>query len=161
MKRINKKGFTLVELISVIAILGLLLIIGASGVSMIQRNTRNNLYCTKVASFESAAIMWGNNNRDVLPQFTGDLNTVHGRNAFPQNHRGANNIYTRRGRINLQLLLDEGQLQPDRVVDNRREIVDPRDGSAMNLNNNMLFVYIRNNRVQAHFEPANANDRPC
>lgn len=63
----NKKGFTLVELIAVIVILGLLALIANSSVVNVVKNSKSDLYNTQIKLIESAAETWGNDNLDKLP----------------------------------------------------------------------------------------------
>ena len=63
----NKNGFTLVELIAVIVILGLLALIANSSVINVVKNSKSDLYNTQLKLIESAAESWGNDNLDKLP----------------------------------------------------------------------------------------------
>ena len=63
----NKNGFTLVELIAVIVILGLLALIANSSVVNVVKNSKSDLYNTQLKLIESAAESWGNDNLDKLP----------------------------------------------------------------------------------------------
>lgn len=55
MRRINKKGFTLIEIITVIVILGILMTIATIGVSKYIQNARNNTYNSYIKNIETAA----------------------------------------------------------------------------------------------------------
>ena len=63
----NKNGFTLVELIAVIVILGLLALIANSSVVNVVKNSKSDLYNAQLKLIESAAETWGNDNLDKLP----------------------------------------------------------------------------------------------
>lgn len=55
----NKKGFTLVEILAVLVLIGLLLGIAIPGINKISSNMKNKSYNKKVNLIESAAILWG------------------------------------------------------------------------------------------------------
>ena len=55
MKKTNKKGFTLVELLAVIVILAVLILIALPNVMSIMNNARNNAFKDEAAAFISAA----------------------------------------------------------------------------------------------------------
>jgi len=63
----NKKGFTLVELLAVIVILSLLALIANSSVVNVVKNSKSDLYNTQLKLIESAAETWGDDNFDKLP----------------------------------------------------------------------------------------------
>ena len=55
----KNKGFTLVELLSVIVIMGVLLIIAIPGVNGISRNVKEQMFCNKTRVLEKAARLYG------------------------------------------------------------------------------------------------------
>ena len=55
----KNKGFTLVELLSVIVIMGVLLIIAIPGVNGISRNVKDQMFCNKTRVLEKAARLYG------------------------------------------------------------------------------------------------------
>ena len=62
----NKKGFTLVELLSVIVLIGLLVGIGIPGISRISSNMKKKSLNTKIDLIEQAGIFWGQDNKAML-----------------------------------------------------------------------------------------------
>ncbi len=64
----NKKGFTLVELLAVIVILALLALVANSSVTNVVRNSKSDLYNAQLELIESAAKTWGAENLDKLPE---------------------------------------------------------------------------------------------
>ena len=66
----NKKGFTLVELLSVIVLIGLLLGIGVPGVMRISKKMKERSFNTKKEQIEQAATLWGQDNRTRLSKST-------------------------------------------------------------------------------------------
>ena len=63
----NKKGFTLVELLAVIIILSLLALLASTSVSKIVKDSKSDLYDTQINLIKSAAEAWGADNLYDLP----------------------------------------------------------------------------------------------
>lgn len=70
--KINKKGFTLVELLAVIVILGLLLGIAALSYTAFVNNTRDRVYKTYEDTMKSAAEMYLIDNPSEIPSINGN-----------------------------------------------------------------------------------------
>ena len=62
----NKKGFTLVELLVVIVIIGVLSIIVVPSVININKNINSRLYEDKKEKIENAAQLYANNNEELF-----------------------------------------------------------------------------------------------
>ena len=63
----NKKGFTLVEVLAVIVLLGLLVGIAVPNILRSQTKAKEKTLATKVKNIERAAVLWGQDNKaDVL-----------------------------------------------------------------------------------------------
>jgi prepilin-type N-terminal cleavage/methylation domain-containing protein len=73
----NKQGFTIIEVLIVLAIAGLIILIVFLAVPALQRNSRNTQYKNDAASLLSAASEFTNNNNGKLPTTT-DAATVQG-----------------------------------------------------------------------------------
>ena len=58
----NKKGFTLVELLVVIVLIGLLVVIAVPSGLTISKKIKRNMMDKKIELIESGAIVWGQNN---------------------------------------------------------------------------------------------------
>ena len=63
----NKKGFTLVELLAAIIILSLLALLAGTSVTNVVKNSKNELYDSQLALIKSAAELWGADNLSLLP----------------------------------------------------------------------------------------------
>lgn len=68
-----KKGFTLVELMSVIILLGLISFIVVPVVDKIIKENRENLYETNVKMIEEGARSWAGDNIFSLPEVEGEF----------------------------------------------------------------------------------------
>ena len=73
----NKKGFTLVELIAAIAILGILMVIAGPAVFKIREMVLDNSLTSKLSLVKSAAIEFGSDNLMDIPSIkTETINSV-------------------------------------------------------------------------------------
>jgi len=67
LKQLNTKGFTIIEVLIVLAIAGLILLIVFLAVPALQRNSRNTQRRTEATRLLSVATEWINNNNGKLP----------------------------------------------------------------------------------------------
>ena len=99
-----KKGFTLVELLAVIVILGIIAIIAVPTIYNLITDSREKLYNEQVFQIENAAKKWAVEN--ISDDGTND-----------ENHFVTD--------VSINDLIDTGFLE-------NRDIIDPRDNSTMN-----------------------------
>ena len=64
----NRKGFTLVELLAVIIILALLAVIASTSVTKVVDDSKNDLATAQIKLIEDAAKVWGAENMSALPE---------------------------------------------------------------------------------------------
>lgn len=119
----NRKGFTLIEILAVIAILSILISAVSISVIEIRKKMNNRLYNTKISLIEHAAILWGEDNEYEL--------------SLEENE--CENIL-------VDDLVTEGYLKYDE--DNK--VINPKDDSSMN-NNVITVCLLENNTVEANF----------
>ena len=62
----NKKGFTLIELIGVMIIISILTILVIPTIVKVLKDNKNKLYYTQVDLIENAARLWGSDNDEKL-----------------------------------------------------------------------------------------------
>lgn len=62
----NKKGFTLTELLAVIVILAVVGLIGTVSITGVKRKMNENMFRNKLAEVISAGSKWGEDNKDLL-----------------------------------------------------------------------------------------------
>ncbi len=72
----SQKGFTIIEVLIVLAIAGLILLIVFLAVPALQRNSRNTQRRTEVARFAGAVSEWASNQNGALPALATDLTTA-------------------------------------------------------------------------------------
>lgn len=72
----NQKGFTIIEVMIVLAIAGLIMLIVFLAVPALQRNSRNTQYKNDAASYGAAANEWATNNNGKVPASAADLTAI-------------------------------------------------------------------------------------
>lgn len=68
----NKKGFTLVELLGVITILGILALIAVPTIDAIMTKNREKVYNTQIETIKNGLKTWGDGNALALPENSGE-----------------------------------------------------------------------------------------
>ena len=62
----NKKGFTLVEVLAVIVIIGIVAMMASTGVMKVRENSLKKLLNSKIEELEASAILYGQENQNSL-----------------------------------------------------------------------------------------------
>lgn len=75
--RNRKEGFTIIEVLIVLAIAGLILLIVFLAVPALQRNSRNTQRKNDIQSILGAQQEWSNNNGGKVPGSQGDVDAVY------------------------------------------------------------------------------------
>ena len=68
----NKKGFTLVELLGVITIIGILALIAMPTIDAITTKNREKVYNTQIETIKNGLKTWGDGNALALPENSGE-----------------------------------------------------------------------------------------
>lgn len=63
----NKKGFTLVELMAVIVLISIIALVGVTSITGVRKQMDKKLFEEKLNSAISSAEKWGEDNKDMLP----------------------------------------------------------------------------------------------
>lgn len=120
----SKKGFTLVEVLAVICILGALVAIAVPSVIFVSNKLKTKMYCTKLETIESSAKLYGQDNASQL--------------VTPCTVRGVQYqkciTKTIGSLIPLYVESDKG---------NENIALDPRDKTSINEKN--VYIYEKNN----------------
>ena len=82
----NKKGFTLVEIIGVVAILGIVAVIGLVSVNSIIQKGKNEHYTTAEKHLKVTAESYAQANREYLPKNVGEMTKVKLRTLVDDNY---------------------------------------------------------------------------
>lgn len=123
----NKKGFTLVELLSVIVILAVLAVIASSSVIKLTKNGKDSLFCTKLTIIESAAKDYGALHELELNNST----------TYYQEYKSI--------KIKIGDLIDNGI-----EADKNGIVLNPIDNSSMN--DMEVIIYLKNNNIYAYID---------
>ena len=75
--KINNKGFSMVEILAVVVILGVLSTIGIVSVTKLIENSRRHYYDAQEDQLVLAAQSYANDNKNVLPKTIGQTNTIY------------------------------------------------------------------------------------
>ncbi len=134
----NKKGFTLVELLSVIVLIGLLLGIGVPGVMRISKKMKERSFNTKKEQIEQAATLWGQDNRTRLSKSTCKVLESSVKKEYP--------CY----KISIEELIKEDYLNSEN--DDNIEYKNPIDNK--DIKGMCVYVYKKNKRVYAYYADA-------
>lgn len=133
----NKMGFTLVELLAVIVLIGLLTGIGIPGISKISENMKKKSFDKKVVLIEDAGIFWGQDNKSML-QNESSCETDEGRYSCYK--------------ITIKALIEEDYLESENYSNiNPIYTNSKNDKNFAQDTNCFVYVYKKNNRVTAYF----------
>lgn len=121
----NKKGFTLIEILCVIIILAIVTVIVSINVFKSSDNTNTELYCSKIKMIESFASEYG-------IKYELELNNSN------ELYHGLKSL-----KIKVQDLVDSGKLKPDKESD----VINPIDNSK--INDLEIVLYLKNNQIYA------------
>ena len=75
--KINNKGFSMVEILAVVVILGVLSTIGIVSVTRLIENSRKHYYEAQAEQLVLAAQSYANDNKNILPKTIGGTNTIY------------------------------------------------------------------------------------
>lgn len=127
----KNKGFTLVELLAVIIILGLISLVAVPAVSHLLKENKENAYESKKDMLLSQAKMYTKENRNYLY----DSDKTY--NGYVCNN------------ITVQELINTGYINESKLKDGK--VTDPRDNTSMN--NLNIIIYIKSEK------PSNAEEK--
>lgn len=136
----NKKGFTLVELLAVLVLISLLMGLAIPGINRISNNMKKKSYNQKIKLVESAAELWGQDNKTRLQTTSCNID--------------GNNVPCYK--IEIEKLLSENYLDSD---NNSGNYINPKNDKDMK--NCKVFVYKQNKRVYAKYDNSDSVDVAC
>ena len=121
----NKKGFTLIEILCVIVLIGILSVIATISIVNLSSKSKENLYCAKIELIENIAESYG-------IKYELELNN-------------SNELYNgyKSLKIKVNTLVMAGKLEPDKGND----VINPKDNTVMN--DIDIILYLKNNQIKA------------
>ena len=138
----KKNGFTLVELLSVIVLLSLLIGIAIPGISRIRDNVNKRALEKKMRLVESAAILWGQDNKTRLQSRSCTIDDTYNISCYI---------------ITIKELIEDNYLDADKY-DGEDEPIFYNPINNSSLNDTFVYVYKKNNRVYSCYALENDTD---
>lgn len=132
----NKKAFTLVELMVVIAIIVIISMIGYGGITIVRSNIQQNLWQSQVDVIENGAVLFGEDNKNRLA----DTCIIDNENK------------TSCLTVTVQYLLDTNYIPSEEFSDGKKVIINEtkdEDDPLYYANNMEVNIYLENNIVYA------------
>lgn len=156
-----KKGFTLVELLAVIAVLSVIMSVALFSVVRVRNNSLEKIVETKIDLIEQAAILYGQENPNELnnKQDNGCTNKV----INTENNNGDVTSYT----INYCLikttgeLIDEGYFNSGDLDETEGTLDLINDVTDQTMRNDTVIIYRRNNRIYSIMDCIASNGDTC
>lgn len=143
----NKKGFTLVELLVVITIIGLLVVIAVPSSMTISKKVKVKMYDSKIELIEQAAILWGQENKEIIAGAPGSLKAENQCSwVYAPKETNCTRTSCSCYRTTIGAFITSNVLTPD---DNSNDIKNPVNGNS--LKSCTIYIYIKNKRVYAKF----------
>lgn len=134
MKKLNRKGFTLVEVIAAVVILSVLMLLLVPSVNSLLQRGKDNSYVDLKQSFLLAAEEYVNDNRYNISVSGSDITAIDGNPITGS-------------RITIGTLLEKGYLNPSGTDGSVEYIVDPRDKSKrLDLSSSYVKVSFNNKK---------------
>lgn len=130
----NKKGFTFIELLAVIAIIGFVLLIAIPSIRYADKKVHEKAYNTKLSLIKSAARDYGDDYKEVI------LYSSSG-STYTDEETGTSYPSVT---VTVRDLLNNGYLTKDNDI-KKTDILDPRNDQSML--DKVIIIYIKNNRA--------------
>ena len=127
----NKKGFTLVEILCVIVILAIITTIASANIVNLTRDSKEKLYCTKLELIKTSAKNYARKYEKELSNSTN----------YDEGYPSLN--------IKVSELVEAGVYEADKDG----VVLNPKDNSSMN--NIIITLYLKNNQINAYIETNN------
>ncbi len=162
----KKNGFTLVELLAVLVILGLLITLAVPNILGVSKNVKEKSYQTKIEIIENAAITYTSdtvkkslqNLNDTamvgyywinVSKDSDDNKTVNAKATKDATHIYPAKVFT------VQELADAREIDYD--DEDNKSVINPVNNKSINACN--VYVYLKNNRVYSVFDRVNCNSK--
>ena len=124
----NKKGFTLIDLLCVIVLLALITVLATTGIMSLSKSSKENMYCAKVEIIENIA-------KEYAVKYEKELNN-------------STDLYN--GYKSIKIKVNDLVLSGDLEADKDNNVLSPIDNSIMN--DIEIIIYLKNNRINAYID---------
>ncbi len=180
----NKRGFTLVEVLAVIVVIGLILIIAVPNITKVSKQTKLKAYDTKIELIEQAAVYYGMDNKSLILKGQTPTNTVSSTVTIATDNQGKvtsinynyNKTYNptetlganeyRGNYVYIKDLVEAGKINWDKEnqcvncsATNKTYydniVINPIDNNI--INGCYVYVFYKNNQVYAYFDKNTCN----
>ncbi len=138
----NKKGFTLIEILAVIVITALITIIASTGISGVKKSINENLYQSNVALIEKSAVNFGEDKKSYLESLNSSctIDSV---------------TYKPCLKVTVASLIDRYYIKTKEVdEENNKVLIDNRknkEDKNYYMNDNFVYIYIDDYLVYAKY----------
>jgi len=156
----NNKGFTLVEIISVIALLALVIIITVPIIGNVSESVKKKTLQTKIDNIEKAAVLYGQENREDF--LNNDTVSTCLEEHCPRKDDGTriDNCYCFNSKITVSDLISDNRLEEDEIRESNKVIVNPLD-ETKTLNECEIQIYQKYGKIYAIYEKTEINKNTC
>lgn len=154
----NKKGFTLVELLSVIVLLGLIMGIASYGVMRAGKKAKERTLLTKIKNIEKAAVLYGQDHKENFKVVDEDEATLESNPlCFDEAKLFISDCRYYKESITVSTLLGtdaNGNGPYINADDESNKILNPTDDKK-NMNNCKIQIYEKYGKIYAVYESKN------
>ena len=152
----DKKGFTLVEVLVVIVLLGMIIGLAVPGVMRANRKAREKTLAAKVKNIEKAAVLYGQDNKEKFETDNSSYQKTTKKYCFKEDTQ-ITKCYYYNNYITVNELIEDGYIKGD---NNTNNIENPvyKDN---NLNNCKIQIYKKYDKIYAVYlkESVSADDK--
>ena len=151
-----KKGFTLVELLAVIAILSVIMSVALFSVIRVRNDSLENIVDTKIDLIEQAAILYGQENPSAI-------NNTTCKEIVLKSDESGDEIYTPSYCVTVTagFLIDEGYFNSGDLDEENGEPDLINDVTSTSMRNDTVIVYRMNNRIYSIMDCIASNGEDC
>ena len=174
----NNKGFTLVEIISVIALLALVMIITVPAISKTSLNIKKKTLNTKVENIEKAAILYGQKYRENFTVENKSCKYCEDKKTPLASCNSANiengkcylsnckcylekDQYNSIVNIDVSKLISENLIKEDKITESNEKVITNPVDESKNLNNCKIQIYQKYGKIYAVYESKDTSDTTC
>jgi len=146
----KKKGFSLIELIIIIAIMGLLIALAVPASLTISKKIKQNMLDAKIEMIESSLVIWAQNNKEIFSDYD---------SCYKNKVNASSNITQCYSTLIGDLVNNYEIFDEDRIVDGDKQLINPITNESINACN--VEIFVKNNRVYAEYITDDVGSTKC